>query len=112
MSWQDARKREKGVSWSVGAHKPVLGLFPARMREISRPRLKAWLKRRRVWKVDTKGNQEPMATGMKMNMPIPASYSRARVRIDFHSRSFFTTGFHATAICRRRRATSRRLKRG
>ena len=54
-------------------HKPELGLFPARMREISRPRLKAWLKRRRVWNVETKGNQEHMATGTNMNMPIPAS---------------------------------------
>jgi len=52
---------------------PVFGLFPARIREISKPRLKAWLNMRRVWNVDTKGNQEKNAMGTKMSIPIPAS---------------------------------------
>lgn len=71
-------------------HIPVLGLFPARIRDISNPRLNAWLNMRRVWKVDTKGNHEKNATGMKMSIPIPASYNRARDRTDFHNPSFFT----------------------
>lgn len=84
----------------LGDHKPVLGLFPARIREISNPRLKAWLNMRRVWKVDTNGNHEKNATGMKMSIPIPASNKRASERIDFHNPSFFTYGFQAEAICK------------
>lgn len=76
----------------------MLGLFPARMREISSPRLKAWLNMRRVWNVDMNGNHENIAMGMKMSIPIPASYSRAIERTDFHSPSFFIKGFQAEAI--------------
>jgi hypothetical protein len=54
-------------------HIPAFGLLPARMREISNPLLKAWLNRRRVWKVDINGNQEQMAMGTKMIIPMPAS---------------------------------------
>lgn len=85
-----------GSSYS---HTPAFGLLPARMREISKPLLKAWLNRSRVWKVDMKGNQEKMAIGTKMIIPVPASYRRARERTVFHRPSFFTIGFHATAIC-------------
>uniref|UniRef100_A0A2P2MBI3 Callose synthase 9 n=1 Tax=Rhizophora mucronata TaxID=61149 RepID=A0A2P2MBI3_RHIMU len=77
---------------------PVLGLFPARIREISNPRLKAWLNMRRVWNVDTNGNQEKNAIGMKISIPIPASYKRAIERIDFHNPSFLIKGFQAAAI--------------
>jgi hypothetical protein len=82
----------------VGHHIPVLALFPARIREISNPRLKAWLNMRRVWNVDTNGNHEENATGMKISIPIPASYKRASERIDFHNPSLFTYGFQAAAI--------------
>ncbi len=85
-----------GSSYS---HTPAFGLLPARMREISKPLLKAWLNRSRVWKVDMKGNQEKMAIGTKMIIPVPASYRRASERTVFHRPSFFTIGFHATAIC-------------
>ena len=54
-------------------HIPVLGLFPARMRDISKPRLNAWLNMSLVWNVDIKGNQEKNAIGMNTSMPIPAS---------------------------------------
>lgn len=77
---------------------PVLGLFPARIREISNPRLKAWLNIRRVWNVDTNGNHEKNAIGTKMSIPMPASYRRAIDRMDFHSPSLFITGFQAAAI--------------
>lgn len=83
---------------NVFHHIPVLGLFPARMREISSPRLKAWLNMRRVWNVDMNGNHENMAMGMKISIPIPASYSRAIERTDFHSPNFFIKGFQAAAI--------------
>ncbi|KAF6151831.1 hypothetical protein GIB67_010405 [Kingdonia uniflora] len=52
----------------------------------------------RVWNVDTNGNHEKMAMGMKMMKPIPASYKRAIERTDFHNRSCFTTGLQAAAI--------------
>jgi hypothetical protein len=55
------------------SYKPVLGRVPANRTEISRPRLKAWLKTRRVWKVEMKGNHEEAAIGMKRNVPIAAS---------------------------------------
>ena len=74
-------------------------LFPARMREISRPRLNAWLKRKRDWNVDTKGNHEKKTMGTKMMAPIPASYILAISRTESHSPRAFTTLFHATASC-------------
>ena len=70
------------------------------MREISKPLLKAWLNSSRVWKVEMKGNQEQMAMGTKMIIPMPASYRRASERTIFHKPNLFTIGFHATAICR------------
>jgi len=48
-------------------------LLPARISEISKPLLKAWLNKRRVWKVDMNGNHEQIAMGTKMIIPIPAS---------------------------------------
>jgi len=54
-------------------HIPAFGLLPARMRDISKPLLNAWLNRSRVWKVDMNGNHEQMAMGMQMIIPVPAS---------------------------------------
>lgn len=54
-------------------HSPALGLSPARMREISRPLLNAWLNISRVWNVDINGNHDNMTIGTKMNIPMPAS---------------------------------------
>lgn len=51
----------------------LLGRFPAKMREISKPRLKAWLNTNRVWKVEMKGNHDKNAMGIKIIMPIHAS---------------------------------------
>jgi hypothetical protein len=72
------------------------------MRDISKPLLNAWLNRSRVWNVDMNGNHEQMAMGMKMIIPVPASYRRARARTVFHKPNFFTTGFHAMAICKKK----------
>jgi hypothetical protein len=77
---------------------PVLGLLPARIKEISNPRLKAWLNMRRVWNVDTNGNHEKNAMGTKMSIPMPASYRRAIDRTNFHNPNHFITGFQAAAI--------------
>jgi len=52
----------------------------------------------RVWKVETNGNQDKNAIGMKINIPIPASYRRAIERMDFHNPIRFITGFQADAI--------------
>lgn len=86
------------MAWAKYNYIPVLGLFPARIKEISNPRLKAWLNIRRVWNVDTNGNHEKNAMGTKMSIPMPASYRRASDRMNFHSPSLFITGFHAAAI--------------
>ncbi len=67
------------------SYKPVLGRVPANRTEISRPRLKAWLKTRRVWKVDMKGNHDNDAIGMKRSVPIAASKRRAIARTEFHN---------------------------
>jgi len=52
----------------------------------------------RVWKVEMNGNHENSAMGIKMIIPMPASYKRAIERIDFHNPAFFISGFQATAI--------------
>jgi hypothetical protein len=69
------------------------------MREISKPLLKAWLYRSLVWNVDMNGNHEQMAIGIKIIIPMAASYTRAMERTVFHKPNFFTIGFHAIAIC-------------
>lgn len=79
--------------------RPVLGLLPARISEISKPLLKAWLNINLVWNVETNGNHEKNAIGTNISIPIPASYNRAIDRIDFHNPIFFTNGFQAAAIC-------------
>lgn len=79
----------------------LLGRLPAKIRDISRPRLKAWLNTSRVWKVETKGNHDRKATGMKMIIPIHASYIRATSRTDFHIIVFSNQGLNAIAILRR-----------
>ena len=102
-------------SWYVQVrdHRPVLGLSPARIREISKPLLNAWLNISRVWKVDINGSHERMTMGIKMNIPMPASYKRASDRTDFHKRNFLTNGFHATAIwwCMHKRVRYEKAKR-
>ena len=79
------------------SHDSWFALFPARMREISRPRLKAWLNRMRDWNVDTKGNHEKNTMGAKITAPIPASYIREISRTESHSPRVFTTRFHVMA---------------
>jgi len=91
---------EKARAQLLCHHNCVFGLFPARMREISSPRLKAWLNRRRVWNVDTKGNHDNITIGVNTRIPIPASYNLAIAETDFHNPSLFTTDFHAIAIHR------------
>lgn len=77
----------------------TFALFPARMREISNPRLNAWLKSKRDWKVETNGNQDNTAMGIKMSKPIPASYILANSRTESHKPKRLTIPFHVTASC-------------
>lgn len=77
----------------------TLALFPARMMEISSPRLNAWLKRRRDWKVEINGNHDSTAIGAKMIIPIPASYILANSRTESHKPRLLTTLFHVIANC-------------
>ena len=79
-------------------YNPELGLFPAKISEISRPRLNAWLNINRVWNVEINGNHEHKAIGTNISIPIPASYNLASDLTDFHNPIFFNTGFHATQI--------------
>lgn len=78
----------------------TLALFPARISEISSPRLNAWLKSRRDWKVETNGNHDKNAIGTKINTPIPASYILANSRTESHKPKLQTILFHAIAIDR------------
>lgn len=77
----------------------TLALFPARISEISSPRLNAWLKSRRDWKVETNGNHDKNAIGTKINAPIPASYILANSRTESHKPKLQTILFQAIAIC-------------
>nr|GLL22792.1 hypothetical protein GW17_00015875 [Ipomoea trifida] len=49
--------------------------FPARIMEIWRPLLKAWLKSNLVWNSETNGNHDNTTVGMKMISPIMHSCS-------------------------------------
>jgi len=51
----------------------VRSFRPARIMEIWRPLLKAWLKSNLVWNSDTNGNHESTAKGMKITSPITYS---------------------------------------
>jgi len=75
----------------------TLALFPARIMEISSPRLKAWLKRSRDWNVEMKGNQERRAIGENMSIPIAASYIRPNSRTVSHKPRTLSTCFHVMA---------------
>lgn len=74
-------------------------LLPAKIREIWRPRLKAWLKSNLVWNSDTNGNHARMATGVKIRIPIKYSYPLPRAFTGPHNPIPFTNGLHACAIC-------------
>ncbi|KAJ6970668.1 hypothetical protein NC653_035063 [Populus alba x Populus x berolinensis] len=63
------------------------------MSEISSPRLNAWLKSRRDWKVETNGNHDKNAIGTKINTPIPASYILANSRTESHKPKLQTIRF-------------------
>jgi hypothetical protein len=85
------KERQCHVCW--------FALFPAKIREISRPRLNAWLNKMRDWKVETKGNHEKNTIGTKMAAPIPASYIRAISRTESHSPTVLSGLFHVMASC-------------
>lgn len=75
----------------------TLALFPARIMEISSPRLKAWLKRRRDWNVEMKGNHESRAIGANMSIPIAASQIRPNSRTVSHKPRIRISRFHVMA---------------
>lgn len=77
----------------------TLALFPARMSEISNPRLKAWLNRSRDWKVEMNGNHDKNAIGAKMSIPIPASYILANSLTESHKPRLLTIFFQVMASC-------------
>lgn len=77
----------------------TLALFPARMSEISNPRLKAWLNRSRDWKVERNGNHDKNAIGAKMSTPIPASYILANSLTESHKPRLLTIFFQVMASC-------------
>lgn len=87
-----------------------MALFPARMREISSPRLNAWLKRSRDWKVETNGNHDNNAIGEKMITPIPASYIRANSLTESHIPRLQITFFHVIASCQNIAESIRKLQ--
>lgn len=80
----------------------TLALFPAKINEISNPRLNAWLNRRRDWKVEMNGNQDNIAMGAKIIIPIQASYIRANSFTESHSPNLLTRLLHVIASCTNR----------
>lgn len=58
------------MAFQVCSRDVVLSFLPARIIEICRPLLNAWLKSKRVWNSDTNGNHDKMAMGMKIMSPI------------------------------------------
>lgn len=75
----------------------MLALFPARISEISNPRLNAWLKSRRDYKIETNGNHDEIAIGTKITIPIPASYILANSCTEYHKPKLQTILFHEIA---------------
>ena len=76
----------------------MFALFPARMRDISNPRLNASLNRSRDWKVETNGNHDNTAMGTKIIMPVPASYMRDTSRTQSHNPKLLTNLFHVKVM--------------
>lgn len=72
--------------------------FPARIIEIWRPLLKAWLKSSRVWNSDTNGNQDKTTIGANMNSPMIHSYARANSITESQIPSPLKQGLHAWPI--------------
>lgn len=75
-----------------------VSFFPARIIDICRPLLNAWLKSRRVWNSDTKGNHDRMAVGMKIMSPMMYSYALASSFIDSQNPMPFIIGLQACPI--------------
>ena len=72
--------------------------FPARIIEIWRPLLNAWLKSRRVWNSEANGNHDKMAIGMKSNKPIMYSYALASSFIESQNPIHINNDLHACPI--------------
>lgn len=102
----DCLRAHAELTFSI-PHIWTLALFPARIFEISRPRLKAWLKRSRDWKVDMNGNHERIEMGAKMIIPIPASYILANSLTESHNPMLLTNFFQVIASYNR----NKRIKR-
>lgn len=80
-----------------------VSFLPARIIEICRPLLNAWLKSKRVWNSDTNGNHDKMAMGMKMTRPMMYSYPLASSFIDSQNPMPFIIGLQACPIFRKRK---------
>lgn len=76
-----------------------LSFFPARIIEIWRPLLKAWLKSSLIWNSDTKGNQDKITIGMNITKDIMHSYALANSIKEFQNPIPFKAGLHAWPIC-------------
>ena len=75
-----------------------LSFFPARIIEIWRPRLKAWLNSSLVWNSDTNGNQDKTAMGVKIESPIMYSYALPNSLIESQNPSPLSTPRSACPI--------------
>lgn len=72
---------------------------PAKMREICRPLLNAWLNSNLVWNSETNENHARTATGVNRTTPIMYSYPLARALTELHMPSLFIADFQASDIC-------------
>ena len=76
-----------------------MSFCPARILEIWRPRLKAWLKSNRVWNSETKGNHDKKPMGRKRMRPMMLSYALPSSWMESHSIVLSIIGAHACPIC-------------
>lgn len=73
-------------------------ILPAKIVEMWRPLLIAWLKSKRVWISDTNGNTDKTAIGMKIMSPIMYSHAIASSFIDSQAPIALKNGLFACPI--------------
>ena len=79
-----------------------LCFLPARILDIWRPRLNAWLKSNLVWNSETKGNHDSTTMGIKMIIPITYSYARPSSLIESQNPMRLNNDLHAWPILTKR----------
>ena len=90
----------RGIKLVSGHSNSPIPFWPARILEIWRPRLNAWLNSSRVWNSETKGNHDRKPMGRKRMRPIIFSYDLPSSMMESHSMVLLINGEHACPICK------------